>query len=110
MADINQSVAWPGHINNWPPASEIFHGRQFTLDKMQQYFSEDSGKQRIYVLYGLGGAGKTQIALKFVESSLSQYVCCIGTVSNLQLYSLASPTYFSSTPAPFRQLMQVSRT
>ncbi|KAJ6459294.1 hypothetical protein C8R45DRAFT_1081506 [Mycena sanguinolenta] len=26
-------------------------------------------KQKIYVLYGLGGAGKTQIALKFIEES-----------------------------------------
>ncbi|KAJ6472003.1 hypothetical protein C8R45DRAFT_908206 [Mycena sanguinolenta] len=34
---------------------------------MHQFFAEDTGKQKIYVLYGLGGAGKTQIALKFIE-------------------------------------------
>ncbi|KAJ7921617.1 P-loop containing nucleoside triphosphate hydrolase protein, partial [Mycena leptocephala] len=38
---------------------------------MHQYFNQDLGKQHIYVLYGLGGAGKTQISLKFIaESSL----------------------------------------
>ncbi|KAJ7921635.1 hypothetical protein B0H13DRAFT_2415449, partial [Mycena leptocephala] len=34
---------------------------------MHQYFNQDLGKQHIYVLYGLGGAGKTQISLKFIE-------------------------------------------
>ncbi|KAJ7921544.1 P-loop containing nucleoside triphosphate hydrolase protein, partial [Mycena leptocephala] len=36
---------------------------------MHQYFNQDLGKQHIYVLYGLGGAGKTQIGLKFIEES-----------------------------------------
>ncbi|KAJ7713105.1 hypothetical protein B0H16DRAFT_1341776 [Mycena metata] len=36
---------------------------------MHQFFDTDSGNQHIYVLYGLGGAGKTQIALKFIEQS-----------------------------------------
>jgi GTPase SAR1 family protein len=36
---------------------------------MHQFFKQDLGKQHIYVLYGLGGAGKTQIALKFIEES-----------------------------------------
>ncbi|KAJ6492169.1 P-loop containing nucleoside triphosphate hydrolase protein [Mycena sanguinolenta] len=34
---------------------------------MHNSFSQDTGKQKIYVLYGLGGAGKTQVALKFIE-------------------------------------------
>ncbi|KAJ7921583.1 P-loop containing nucleoside triphosphate hydrolase protein, partial [Mycena leptocephala] len=56
---------------NCPPPSRNFLGRQIILDKMHQYFNQDLGKQHIYVLYGLGGAGKTQISLKFIaESSL----------------------------------------
>ncbi|KAJ7641889.1 hypothetical protein FB45DRAFT_362929 [Roridomyces roridus] len=35
---------------------------------MQQYFSQEPKKRRIFVLYGLGGSGKTQVALKFLES------------------------------------------
>ncbi|KAJ7189420.1 P-loop containing nucleoside triphosphate hydrolase protein [Mycena pura] len=56
-------------LNTCPPASRIFHGRQQILDTMQQFFSQDLGKQRVYVLYGLGGVGKTQTALKFIEQS-----------------------------------------
>jgi GTPase SAR1 family protein len=29
--------------------------------------SVESGKQRVFVLYGLGGVGKSQISLKFIE-------------------------------------------
>ncbi|KAJ7765957.1 hypothetical protein DFH07DRAFT_359600 [Mycena maculata] len=56
-------------INNCPPPSRIFHGRQIILNKMQAYFSQDIGKQHIFLLHGLGGAGKTQIALKFIQES-----------------------------------------
>ncbi|KAJ7716787.1 hypothetical protein B0H16DRAFT_451408 [Mycena metata] len=57
------------NINHCPPPSRIFQGRQAILDKMHQFFNTDSGNQHIYVLHGLGGAGKTQIALKFIEQS-----------------------------------------
>ncbi|KAJ6511153.1 hypothetical protein C8R45DRAFT_1162667 [Mycena sanguinolenta] len=56
-------------INHCPPPSKIFHGRAAILESMHQFFTQDTGKQQIYVLYGLGGAGKTQIALKFIEES-----------------------------------------
>ncbi|KAJ7853004.1 P-loop containing nucleoside triphosphate hydrolase protein [Mycena leptocephala] len=36
---------------------------------MDEFFNQDIGKQHIYVLRGLGGAGKTQIGLKFVNDS-----------------------------------------
>ncbi|KAJ7714880.1 P-loop containing nucleoside triphosphate hydrolase protein, partial [Mycena metata] len=39
---------------------------------MQHFFS-DPGIQHIYVLHGLGGAGKTQIALKFIKESSSRF-------------------------------------
>ena len=41
---------------------------------MHKYFTEDTGKQHIYVLYGLGGVGKTQIGLKFAELRATSYV------------------------------------
>ncbi|KAJ7720419.1 P-loop containing nucleoside triphosphate hydrolase protein [Mycena metata] len=55
-----------------PPPSRIFCGRQDILNNMHQFFS-DIGTQHIYVLHGLGGAGKTQIALKFIKESLSRF-------------------------------------
>ena len=35
---------------------------------MREYFFDDLGKQHVFVLYGLGGAGKSQIAFKFVNA------------------------------------------
>ncbi|KAJ7819155.1 hypothetical protein B0H13DRAFT_2292309 [Mycena leptocephala] len=56
-------------INNCPLPSRIFHGRQAILDKMHQFFNHETRKQHIYTLHGLGGAGKTQIGLKFINHS-----------------------------------------
>ncbi|KAF8144888.1 P-loop containing nucleoside triphosphate hydrolase protein [Mycena galopus ATCC 62051] len=56
-------------LGHCPPPSRNFQGRRIILDKMHQFFDQGTNKQHIYVLYGLGGAGKTQIALKFIEES-----------------------------------------
>ncbi|KAJ7223625.1 hypothetical protein C8J57DRAFT_1731518 [Mycena rebaudengoi] len=65
----NVSVIQGRRINNCPLSSRIFQGRQAILDKMSLFFNAGLKKQHIYVLHGLGGAGKTQIALKFIEDS-----------------------------------------
>ncbi|KAF8174292.1 hypothetical protein K438DRAFT_1849200 [Mycena galopus ATCC 62051] len=59
--------------NHCPPPSRIFQGRRNILDKMHNFFTSDVGIQHIYVLHGLGGAGKTQIALKFIKESSSHF-------------------------------------
>ncbi|KAJ7765952.1 P-loop containing nucleoside triphosphate hydrolase protein, partial [Mycena maculata] len=72
LTTLGSNVAVPQviqSINNCPPPSRIFHGRQIILEKMQAYFGQDLGKQNIFLLHGLGGAGKTQIALKFIQES-----------------------------------------
>ncbi|KAJ7446952.1 P-loop containing nucleoside triphosphate hydrolase protein [Mycena latifolia] len=56
-----------------PPPSRIFHGRQQILDKMHEFFEQDLSQQHIFLLHGLGGAGKTQIALKFIQESSSHF-------------------------------------
>ncbi|KAJ6515427.1 hypothetical protein C8R45DRAFT_956479 [Mycena sanguinolenta] len=61
-------------VNNCPLPSRIFHGRQDILGKLQQYFSKPLAEQKIYVLYGLGGVGKTQIVLKFIQQSRTWWV------------------------------------
>ncbi|KAJ7927299.1 hypothetical protein B0H13DRAFT_2265646 [Mycena leptocephala] len=63
------SVQASQSTSNCPPPSRHFLGRQIILEKMHQYFNQSLGKQQIYVLYGLGGAGKTQISLKFIAES-----------------------------------------
>ncbi|KAJ7260272.1 hypothetical protein C8J57DRAFT_1638054 [Mycena rebaudengoi] len=54
-----------------PLPSRIFHGRRDVLDKMHQYFAEDVGNRHVCLLHGLGGSGKTQIALKFLNETQS---------------------------------------
>ncbi|KAF8195195.1 P-loop containing nucleoside triphosphate hydrolase protein [Mycena galopus ATCC 62051] len=60
-------------VNHCPPPSRIFQGRRDILDKMHHFFKSNNGIQNIYVLHGLGGAGKTQIALKFIQESSSRF-------------------------------------
>ncbi|KAJ7789138.1 P-loop containing nucleoside triphosphate hydrolase protein [Mycena olivaceomarginata] len=56
-----------------PPPSRIFQGRGDILQKMDAYFSEDIGRRHVYILYGLGGSGKTQIALKFLDMKRQRF-------------------------------------
>ncbi|KAJ7631516.1 P-loop containing nucleoside triphosphate hydrolase protein [Mycena rosella] len=60
-------------ITKCPPPSRIFHGRKIILDQMHQFFEQDLGNQHIFLLHGLGGAGKTQTALKFIQESSSRF-------------------------------------
>ncbi|KAF7375665.1 FabD/lysophospholipase-like protein [Mycena sanguinolenta] len=60
-------------VNTCPPPSKIFHGRKKILDQMHTYFLKTGAKQRIFLLHGLGGAGKTQIGLKFIQNSALHY-------------------------------------
>ena len=55
-----------------PPPTEMFTGRDTYLDHMESSFdltktSMELKKQRRFVLYGIGGVGKTQLVLKFIE-------------------------------------------
>jgi len=54
-----------------PPPVASFIGRKDILDKMCSYFDLETQStcQRIFVLHGLGGAGKSQLAFKFIEES-----------------------------------------
>ncbi|KAF8179804.1 hypothetical protein K438DRAFT_1725767 [Mycena galopus ATCC 62051] len=56
-------------LNHCPPPSKNFQRRQAILSEMHQFFAQVTGAEHIFVLYGLGGAGKTQIALKVIADS-----------------------------------------
>ncbi|PFH46830.1 hypothetical protein AMATHDRAFT_153728, partial [Amanita thiersii Skay4041] len=49
--------------------SSLFTGREEYLAKLKNYFNNPGRNmgRRLYLLYGLGGIGKTQICLKFKE-------------------------------------------
>ncbi|QRW02784.1 nephrocystin-3 protein [Ceratobasidium sp. AG-Ba] len=50
-----------------PSPSPVFTGRVDALAQMCNSIFDGSGARRVFVLHGLGGSGKTQIALKFVD-------------------------------------------
>lgn len=56
-----------------PTSSEFFTGRGNYIEQLKTYFSPrnvlESGTRRSFLLYGLGGEGKTQICLKFLEEN-----------------------------------------
>jgi hypothetical protein len=60
-----------------PAPSQVFTGRRDVLDKMDLYFfgthqSTRQKRQKVFVLHGFGGAGKSQLAFKFVDEHQSQ--------------------------------------
>ncbi|KAJ7476442.1 hypothetical protein FB451DRAFT_1366214 [Mycena latifolia] len=59
----------PGYLKVCPPPSFYFTGREDILGAMKKYFNTDIGRRHILLLHGLGGAGKSQIAFKYVEPS-----------------------------------------
>ncbi|KAJ7054871.1 P-loop containing nucleoside triphosphate hydrolase protein, partial [Mycena amicta] len=61
-------------IRNCPPPSDFFQGRKDILQQLDHLFQQTEQKeQKAVLLYGLGGTGKTQIALKFIADSGSRF-------------------------------------
>jgi hypothetical protein len=59
-------------LKNCPSPTNLFTGRNDVLLQLHKCFtplptSVESAQQRRFVLYGLGGGGKTQIAFKFIR-------------------------------------------
>ncbi|KAH8813781.1 hypothetical protein DL96DRAFT_1821026 [Flagelloscypha sp. PMI_526] len=44
-----------------------FTGRKIELQTLEEYFKSPSDSSRVGVLYGIGGGGKTQIGLQFIQ-------------------------------------------
>ena len=65
----NESVPQARERKRCPLPVQPFMGREEILDKMRRYFEVGGDSRRVFVLHGLGGSGKTQIAFKFVQES-----------------------------------------
>ena len=53
-----------------PNSSALFTGRWDVLEKLKDHFvpaDRDNKHRKSFLLFGMGGIGKTQICLKFVE-------------------------------------------
>ncbi|KAJ7105355.1 acyl transferase/acyl hydrolase/lysophospholipase [Mycena epipterygia] len=59
----------PSYFKVCPPPTPHFTGRQDILQSMTTYFNTAMGRRHIFLLHGLGGSGKSQIAFKYVEMS-----------------------------------------
>jgi hypothetical protein len=64
-----------------PRLTTMFTGRRDVLQKLAEYFDPSNSsvalrRQRVFILYGLGGTGKTQIMAKFVNDFGDQYDTC----------------------------------
>jgi Holliday junction resolvasome RuvABC ATP-dependent DNA helicase subunit len=57
-------------VTQMPNSSPIFTGRQDVLDKLEKIFIHQVSNRLLRhscLLWGMGGIGKTQICLKFIE-------------------------------------------
>lgn len=66
-------------------ASSIFTGRADVAQRVRQKFfatdrQHDGSQHKIFVLYGLGGSGKSQFCLKFAQDNREQYVGSTFTI------------------------------
>ena len=63
-----------------PNPSALFMGRREQLNRLKTHFAPridgEPLYRRYFLLYGMGGIGKTQICLKFLEEMSDLYVFC----------------------------------
>jgi len=52
-------------------SSMMFTGRSAYLQRLKDHFANGMEKRKSFLLHGLGGIGKTQICLKFIEENES---------------------------------------
>jgi hypothetical protein len=54
--------------------SPMFTGRDSYLQTLHDHFSNPSKPRKSFLLHGMGGIGKTQICLQFIEQSKAWYI------------------------------------
>ncbi|GAW05852.1 Nephrocystin-3 [Homo sapiens] [Lentinula edodes] len=70
--DIQMEIQPPGYIRgmtNCPRSTLAFTGRNEISESLEKFFLKTTfpTKQKVFLLYGLGGVGKTQTALEFKQ-------------------------------------------
>ncbi|CAE6508083.1 unnamed protein product [Rhizoctonia solani] len=63
-----------GRVRSCPLPSTRFTGREEHCEKVWVFFTARGRRRRLFVLHGLGGAGKTQIALKCAERLEERFI------------------------------------
>ncbi|KAH8823528.1 hypothetical protein DL96DRAFT_1819218 [Flagelloscypha sp. PMI_526] len=73
ISGIVKSTAEVLHPTTCPQPTVYFTGRWKILQIMEEYFFSTGDSCCVCVLYGIGGGGKTQIALKFIQQSDNRF-------------------------------------
>ncbi|KAF8878594.1 hypothetical protein CPB84DRAFT_1877892 [Gymnopilus junonius] len=64
-------------VSDAPNPSTLFQGRRTELDMLKDYFKPrragEPRSRRSFLLHGMGGIGKTQTCLKFIEEATNQF-------------------------------------
>lgn len=60
-------------VSELPLQGIKFYGREVELEKLHSHFSSPGNKRKLAVLWGLGGMGKSQLALRYQESHRPAY-------------------------------------
>ena len=63
-------------IPQQPNSSALFTGRKDIIEKLKNHFApqgQGDTQRKSFLLYGMGGIGKTQICLKFVEEMADRF-------------------------------------
>ena len=77
-------------------SSPYFTGRIGILKSMHQFFSSiERSSSQVAVLIGLGGIGKTQVALKYFERTRSYYTIALFVECNTRQESIAAFVRFA---------------
>ncbi|KAE9389416.1 hypothetical protein BT96DRAFT_400893 [Gymnopus androsaceus JB14] len=71
-AQVNVPAGYIEGMTDCPTSTLLFTGRETVLNILGDYFitdlmSKDIGRRKLFLLHGLGGAGKTQCALEFAR-------------------------------------------
>ena len=87
-----------------PLPVKSFTGQKEILDKMCQYFDNGHDDQHVFVLHGLGGSGKSQLAFKFLDNSKTD--CRYDSFKNLRACSAAVLPRFFKNLIPKTSIMR----
>jgi DNA transposition AAA+ family ATPase len=94
-----------------PSTSPMFVGCEEHLQRLQEYFHvrpAEERKRRAFVLYGIGGVGKTQICLKFLEEYPERYAITNYSQEVIKFTTLLdSGKYFGLMQPTMRPLKEV---
>ncbi|TPX16722.1 uncharacterized protein E0L32_003663 [Thyridium curvatum] len=98
-------------------SSPFFTGRGRVLQQMRQYFGSRNDHQtraREFLVYGMGGSGKTQVALKFTEEmeeedrfDLVFWIDATNEVTIKQSYKSVASTVFPDDPGDGKSMPRV---